>query len=126
MPTLCNLDGSDQESFYSCDSKAPPSEGGDQSVADSGSAPDSAHLPDSEGFTTSASVSEKFIGIKVPGLTYPKSQYSYFPSTSERVAVDALQDAPTSEDSYEGGDFMTFDLDDFTVYKTGGGPLPFE
>ncbi|KAK2768680.1 DNA methyltransferase Dim-2 [Arachnomyces sp. PD_36] len=124
MPSISDADGllragsTDQESFFSCD--PPPSQGQSQSLAESGG-----EVPDFEDSVTPNDVCEKLVGVRVPGLSCPKSQYSSFTSRSERSAVEALQEANARDsDSEDESDFTAFDLDDFTIYRTGGGNHP--
>lgn len=118
------MKSSDQETFYSCESQSPtPGQSLDQTPADTGT-----NTPESsEEFVTSNCVTEKLVGIKLPSLTYPKSQYSPWvpplPVVSPRAATAALV---SSKSSYQGEEFIALDLSDFTFYRTAGGPYSHE
>ena len=60
--------------------------------------------------------------IRVPNLTFPLSQYSGweppYPVTDEEVAVRSLLETSCIKNQrYGDGDFLSLDLDDFTIYR---------
>lgn len=104
----------DRETFYSCESPGPG-----HSLVDT-STPES-----SEEFVTSSTVTEKLVGVKLPPLIYPKSQYLPWkppvPPANQKAAISSL--APlTPVVRYQGDVFVALDLNDFTFYRTAGGP----
>ena len=130
MPPILEEDPmSSQDNFYSCGA---PSSQPVNADADSDVDPDpdansnydaSKSAENSSAASCVGTGSEEFLGIKIPPLTFPKSQFSQWepplPVSDERIAVSALRPATASnKDRYDGLDFVSIDLDEFTIYRT--------